>query len=96
MGTKPCPPYLTEPSHPWVQSVFEITAKYIAEKPQARTATYFTDAAALRKAYNSPPTVILGPGEAAMAHQTDEYCYVNRLEASVAIYRDIMQKWCGV
>ena len=90
------PSVWTEPSHPWVQSVFEITAKYIAEKPQARTATYFTDAAALRKAYNSPPTVILGPGEAAMAHQTDEYCYVNRLEASVAIYRDIMQKWCGV
>ena len=68
----------------------------LKERPQARTATYFTDAAALRRAYGGPPTVILGPGEAAMAHQTDEYCYVNKLEASVPMYADIMAKWCAI
>ena len=90
------PSVWTEPSHAWVQNVFEITGKYLNERPQARTATYFTDAAALRRAYGGPPTVILGPGEAAMAHQTDEYCYVNKLEASVAMYADIMAKWCAI
>ncbi len=90
------PSVWTEPSHTWVQNVFEITGKYLSERPQARTATYFTDAAALRRAYGGAPTVILGPGEAAMAHQTDEYCYVNKLETSVAMYTDIMAKWCEV
>jgi succinyl-diaminopimelate desuccinylase len=86
----------TEPSHAWVQSVFEVMTKYLPEKPQPRTASYFTDAGALRKAWGAPPTLILGPGEPAMAHQTDEYCVVEKLERAVAAYTDIMVQWCGV
>ena len=41
------------------------------------------------------PTVILGPGEAAMAHQTDEYCNMERIRQSVQIYEEIIQDWCG-
>ena len=54
-----------------------------------------TDAANLRKVYNDAPTLVLGPGEAAMAHQTDEYCNMERIRQSVAIYEAIIQDWCG-
>jgi len=60
----------------------------------ARTAPYMTDAANLLKVYAGAPTVVLGPGEAAMAHQTDEYCHVERLRQSVEIYEKIIQDWC--
>ncbi|MEO8003309.1 MAG: M20 family metallopeptidase [Betaproteobacteria bacterium] len=86
----------TEPTHPWIQEVFEITRPFLSEAPQARVATYFTDAAALNVAYGTPPTVILGPGEAQMAHQTNEYCVVDRISESVSIYEEIARRWCGI
>jgi succinyl-diaminopimelate desuccinylase len=58
-----------------------------------RGAPYFTDAAALVAAYGAP-AVILGPGEPALAHQTDEYCLVDRIGQAVEIYVEIMRRWC--
>src|SRR5262249_33940359 len=78
----------------WMQSVFELAAPMLGEAPRPRTAAYFTDAAALNRAYRNPPTVILGPGELHMAHQTDEYCLIDRVEQSVACYEQIMLRWC--
>jgi succinyl-diaminopimelate desuccinylase len=86
----------TEPAHPWIQEVFEVTRPFLSEAPQPRVATYFTDAAALNVAYSTPPTVILGPGEAQMAHQTNEYCVIDRVAESVSIYEEIARRWCGV
>jgi succinyl-diaminopimelate desuccinylase len=59
----------------------------------ARTAPYMTDAANLLKAYAGAPTVVLGPGEAAMAHQTDEYCSMERIRQSVSIYEALIDDW---
>jgi succinyl-diaminopimelate desuccinylase len=53
-----------------------------------------TDAANLRKVYADAPVVVLGPGEAALAHQTDEYCHIERIRQSVAIYEAIIADWC--
>jgi succinyl-diaminopimelate desuccinylase len=44
----------------------------------------------LLAALGNPPCVILGPGEPAMAHQTDEYCKVERLLESVDIYQTLL------
>ena len=77
-----------------VRRVFEICEPYLGAAPAARTAPYMTDAANLLKVYAGAPTVVLGPGEAAMAHQTDEYCHVERLRQSVEIYEKIIQDWC--
>ncbi len=85
----------TEPQQAWVQRVFEICKPILKEKPEPRTAPYMTDAANLRKVYAGVPTVVLGPGEAAMAHQTDEYCNVERIRESVAIYEAILRDWTG-
>ena len=78
-----------------MQSVFEVMASVSGRKPKPRVATYFTDAAALNLAYGNPPTVILGPGEPQMAHQTDEYCVVERIEVAVDAYEQIIRRWCS-
>ena len=85
----------TEPSDEWVQRVFAICQPILKEKPEARTAPYMTDAANLRLVYAGAPVVVLGPGEAAMAHQTDEYCHLERIRQSVAIYEALIRDWCG-
>jgi succinyl-diaminopimelate desuccinylase len=84
----------TDPDHPWIQSVYDIVAPIIGERPVARAAPYFTDAAALTPAYGGAPTVILGPGELALAHQTDEYCEIARLEQAVELFTEITRRWC--
>ena len=86
----------TEPEKAWVQKVFEICKPILNEKPEVRTAPYMTDAANLLKVYAGAPVVVLGPGEAAMAHQTDEYCHMGRIEQSVAIYEGLIRDWCGI
>jgi len=88
------PPVWTAPDDEWMQRVFEICKPYVGEAPEARTAPYMTDAANLLKAYAGAPTVVLGPGEAAMAHQTDEYCSLERVRQSVEIYEKIIRDWC--
>jgi succinyl-diaminopimelate desuccinylase len=87
-------PVWTQPDEEWVQRVFEICRPYAAEPVEARTAPYMTDAANLLKVYAGTPTVVLGPGEAAMAHQTDEYCSMERIRQSVAIYEALIRDWC--
>jgi succinyl-diaminopimelate desuccinylase len=89
-------PVYTAPDAPWMESVFEVMTSVLGTRPVPRAATYFTDAAALNRAYGNPPTVILGPGEPQMAHQTDEYCLMERIEQAVPAYEEIIRRWCAV
>ncbi len=84
----------TQPDEEWVQRVFEICQPILKEAPEPRTAPYMTDAANLLKVYAGAPTLVLGPGEAQMAHQTDEYCNMERIGQSVAIYEAVIRDWC--
>lgn len=84
----------TDPDHPWIREVYEIVAPIAGEPPRAAAAPYLTDASALTPAFGGAPTVILGPGELALAHQTDEYCLVERLEQSVEVFTEIARRWC--
>jgi succinyl-diaminopimelate desuccinylase len=86
----------TDPDQPWVQQVFEVAERIAGIRPGVRTAPYFTDASSLTPAYGGVPTVILGPGETALAHQTDEYCLTERIEQAVEIYVDVARRWCGI
>ena len=86
-------PVWTAPEHEWIQRVFQICGPYAKEPLEARTAPYMTDAANLLKVYSGAPTVVLGPGEAAMAHQTDEYCSMERIRQSVSIYEALIADW---
>jgi succinyl-diaminopimelate desuccinylase len=84
----------TDPANPWVQQVTEIAERVAGVSREVRAAPYFTDASALTPAMGDPPTVIIGPGETGLAHQTDEYCLVDRLEQSVEIYAELIRRWC--
>jgi len=86
----------TEPGQDWVRRVFEITGRTLGVKPEARAQTYNTDAGNLLKVYKGVPTVVLGPGEPQLAHQTDEYCSMERIRQSVAIYEELIRDWCGI
>lgn len=85
----------TDPSSPWIRDVYRIVRDVTGEEAGAepRTAPYFTDASALTPAFGNPPTIILGPGEAAKAHQTDEYCSVQRIREAADIYARLAAKW---
>lgn len=83
----------SDPAQPWIQRVFDVTQSRLGARPQAKTATYFTDAAVLKEAYRDIPMVVLGPGEPQLAHQTDEYCLIDRIEESVAIYGELIKDW---
>ena len=85
----------TEPTDAWMKRVFALCAARSGVAPQHRTVSYFTDAAALRMPLGMPPVVILGPGEPEMAHQTDEYCRVDRIGDAVMLYTDLIDDWCA-
>jgi succinyl-diaminopimelate desuccinylase len=88
------PPVATDPRDPWVAEVFEVMAPLIGARPEPRGVSYFTDATALTSAYGAPPTVICGPGDADQAHQTDESCSVELLEAGAEGIFEIARRWC--
>jgi succinyl-diaminopimelate desuccinylase len=83
----------TDPRDPWMQQVFAVAARHLGEPPGPRSATYFTDAAVLNAVYRDVPVCVLGPGEPQLAHQTDEYCLVDRVEQSAAIYTELIREW---
>ena len=78
------------------RKVFGLMGNILEENIVPRGAPYFTDASALTPAYGNPPTIILGPGEMEMAHQTDEYCPVNHIEKASEIYQLLIRRWCNL
>lgn len=83
----------TEPEDSWVQDVLALTAEADEQRAPIAGATYFTDASVLTPACGSPPTVILGPGDPALAHQTDEYCEVARIDQARELYAELIRRW---
>jgi len=80
----------------WIEQVM-CAAREIADLPDAvGAAPYFTDASVLTPALGNPPTTIVGPGELALAHQTDEYCFVTRIEQATELYLRLVRSWCNI
>jgi succinyl-diaminopimelate desuccinylase len=86
----------TNADNEWVQHVFDIIERLHSERPVPGGATYFTDCSVLTPAYGNPPTIILGPGEPEMAHKTDEFCHLSKIEWAIEAYTEIARTWCGV
>lgn len=87
------PSVLSESADAWIRRVYVRCAPLHDAPLQPRVVPYFTDASLLLDALDSPPCIILGPGEPSMAHQTDEYCALDKLEQSVALYGQIISDW---
>jgi len=89
-----CAALYTEPANEWVQQVFELCTPYLGGRPQPKTITFSTDGADLKRGFgNGLPAVILGPGEPTLAHQTDEWCSMERIGQSTELFRTLMRKW---
>ncbi len=86
-------PVFTDESDPFARLVYDACGVEIDNNPLPRTMPYLTDGSVLQRLYNGVPTVILGPGQQEMAHQTDEFCYTGKLEEAVKIYYNIITKW---
>lgn len=83
----------TNEDNPFVHLVYEICGIKKGNEGFPKSLPYLTDGSVLQKTYGGVPTIILGPGEAEMAHKTDEYCHISKLEESYRIYREILSKW---
>ena len=88
------PPVGTDPDHPFARLV----AGIVEERVGAAAAVpigmpYFTDGSAFQPGFGGCPTVIVGPGDPAEAHQTDETCPVAAIETAAAIVLDIARRW---
>ncbi|MGD8251530.1 MAG: M20 family metallopeptidase [Desulfobacterales bacterium] len=86
----------TDPRHPWVVGVTALMSSLLNRPLGPAAAPYFTDAAFLAPALGHPPTLILGPGDAAMAHQTDEHCTLSAIRTAADAYFEIGRQWCGI
>jgi succinyl-diaminopimelate desuccinylase len=86
----------TNPNDAWIGMVARVAREIAGTGGEVGAAPYFTDASVLTPALGGPPTAIIGPGELQLAHQTDEYCFVSRIEEATEIYSAIIREWCGL
>ncbi len=82
----------TSENHPFLDLVSEICTFDYKQQGIKKSASFLTDASVLTPWLNYPPTIILGPGEPEMAHQTDEYCFVDKINEAVRLYKEIILK----
>lgn len=86
-------PVSTDETDPFIQLVYDVCGVDRSQKNYPLSLPYLTDGSVLQKFYNGVPTLIMGPGQPEMAHQTDEFCYTQKLEDAVNLYKEIILKW---
>ena len=85
-------PVSTSEMAPFVQLVYDVCGVGTNKSEIQKSLPYVTDGAVLQQIYGNVPTIILGPGQPEMAHQTDEFCYISKIEEAVGIYKNIVLK----
>jgi succinyl-diaminopimelate desuccinylase len=83
----------SNPQNEWISGVFDLYERRSGQRIDPKGAPFFTDASVLVPAMGNIPALILGPGETAMAHKTDEYCFASKVEAAVDFYVEIAKGW---
>lgn len=86
-------PVETDPKDPWIVDCLALLKERNGEEPPLRGGVYVTDASILWRAYGQPPVMVLGPGEFAQAHKTDESCSIKKIRQAHQIYREILSRW---
>lgn len=86
------PPVCSPETSPFVQLVYAVCGVDTENNNIPKSLPYMTDGAVLQQLYGDVPTVILGPGQPEMAHQTDEFCYIAKIEEAVELYKNIILK----
>jgi len=87
-------PVGTSAADPFVELCLESSRTVLGGEPAAGGVSYYTDGAVLAPALKVP-MVILGPGEAACAHQANEWVKIENLRLAAMIYADIAVRTLG-
>lgn len=81
---------ISDENAPFVQRVYAACGIGKSVPGYPKSLPYLTDGSVLQDAYGGVPTIILGPGQPEMAHQTNEFCSIAKLEEAVTIYKNII------
>jgi succinyl-diaminopimelate desuccinylase len=84
----------TDRDHEIVVAVREAGASVLGDWPDVAGVSYFTDASVLQPATNVP-TVVFGPGQVDLMHQTDERIEVAQLRAAARTFAAIPRHIVG-
>lgn len=87
------PGFITPEEDPWIAEVMGILEQAQGTRPGPGYVNYFTDASVLGPVLGDPPILVLGPGDPAMAHQTDECCPVDEISQAADLYFAIAGQW---
>lgn len=87
-----CPGLWTDPADPWLAAATATAASVTGANDVLAAVPFNTDGSFLSPAYGGIPTLILGPGDPAQAHQTDEWCEIARIDEAVEIYLRLMRQ----
>ncbi|MBV2247297.1 MAG: M20 family metallopeptidase [Lentimicrobium sp.] len=83
-------PVTTEESSSFVQMVYDVCGIVAGGNRHQKSLPYVTDGSVLQRLYCGVPTVILGPGQPQMAHQTNEFCQTSKIKEAVNLYKEII------
>jgi succinyl-diaminopimelate desuccinylase len=86
--------FSTDPEEPVAKPLLEILKTRTGREPSIGGAPYFTDASALVPGFRNAPTIVIGPGEAAQCHKTDEFCLVQNVRDACDIYGELIRRLC--
>lgn len=84
--TTEVPPFETPSSAPLVRAVEELTGHPAGGVSFGTEAPFFTEL--------GMDTVVLGPGDIAVAHQPDEHLPIDRIEPMLGILRSLIDRFC--
>jgi succinyl-diaminopimelate desuccinylase len=82
----------TPPGDPFVQAAQHVGRRLWGKELVPQGVAYYTDASVLASSTGAP-VIILGPGEAGMAHQTDEWVSVDKLIQAAQFYAQLAGEW---
>ena len=86
--------FSTDPDESMAKPLLQILKSRTGRDPSIEGAPYFTDASALVPGFRNVPTVVIGPGEAAQCHKTDEFCFVQNIRNACEIYGELIRNIC--
>lgn len=89
------PSVWSDPEDRWIVSMAGHARLLAGADPAPASVPYFTDASIFTPALSGVATIILGPGDPALAHKTDESVAIDRLQQAQAIYRAALDDWDG-
>lgn len=83
----------TDPEDPFTQIVNQSVREVLQQDPEIFAPSYYTDGSEFVLSDNDYPIIIIGPGEAEMAHQPNEYVVIDKYFDMIDINQKIIENY---